>query len=168
MPTTFVKGDIFEDPGQGGGRRAFAFAASTTGALDAGIGVAFAKRHPGLVQALRDRTKAGELAMSEVFTWQDGDTFVFVLGLLRKTKPAKVSNVTESLTAMLGRAKELEVTRIALPRIGGAKTELDWTRVKRVLTEVGEASPLDLVVYQQFVRGAPAAPADPADDAEEG
>jgi hypothetical protein len=168
MPTTFVKGDIFEDPGQGGGTRAFAFAASTGGTLDAGIGVAFAKRHPGLAAALADRVKSGELAMGEVFTWKEGQTTVFVLGLLRKVKPAKISNVSESLTKLVERAKELEITRIAVPRIGGAKTDLDWMRVKRVLTEVGEASNVELVVYQQFVRGGAVAPADASDDANEG
>lgn len=168
MPTTFVKGDIFEDPGQGEGTRAFAFAVSTSGALDAGIGVAFAKRHPALATALKERASAGELAMGEVVPWSEGGTHVFALALLRKGKPAKVSNVTQALEDLVAKAQAAGVRRIALPRIGGGKTELDWTRVKRVLGEVGDKTTIELVVYMQFIRGLAAPVAADAEDGEPG
>lgn len=161
MPTTFVKGDIFQDPGQGGGRHAFAFATGTNGALDAGIGVAFGKKFPALAAALRARAgESGELPMGEVIVHEEANTAVFALALLRKQKPARISNVTQALEALVARASEAGITRIALPRIGGGKTDLDWTRVKRVLGEVGDKTTIELVVYQQFVRGGAAAEAD--------
>lgn len=153
MPTFFVKGDLFADPGQGEDKHAFAFAAPTTGTLDAGVAVAFAKRYPGLLQALKARAVQGELAMGEVFTWEKDGTTVFVLALLRKAKPAKVSDVTKALEAMVAKAQAAGVTRIALARLGGGKTDLDPLRVKRVLDDVGGASSVMLVVYQQFIRG---------------
>jgi O-acetyl-ADP-ribose deacetylase (regulator of RNase III) len=157
MPTTFVKGDIFADPGDGSGKHAFAFAASTDGTLDAGIGVAFAKRHPELAVALEARAAGGEISMGEVVVWEKDGTTVFVLALLRKAKPAKVSHVTQALQSAVAKAQSVGITRLAVPRIGGGKTDLDWTRVKRVLGEVGEKAGLDLVVYEQFIRGAGAA-----------
>lgn len=153
MPTTFVKGDIFEDPGQGEGKRAFAFAAGTNGALDLGIAVTFAKRHPELVAAVKERAASGEIPMGDVITWASKDTTIYVLALLRRGKPAKISNVTLALEQMVTQASAAGVTRIAIPRIGGGKTELDWSRVKRVLAEVGDKTSIELVVYQQFIRG---------------
>lgn len=169
MPTTFVKGDIFQDPGQGGGRHAFAFAASTNGALDAGVSVAFAKKYPGLAAAVRARAEqsGGEIPMGEVVAYDEGETTVFALSLLRKVKPARISNVTQALEALVAAALPAGITRIALPRIGGGKTDLDWMRVKRVLGEIGDKTVIDLVVYQQFIRNAGAAEAAAAGEASE-
>lgn len=156
MPTTFVKGDLFEDTKDVPSPRAFAFAADCSGAMDKGIAVAFKKRWPAFADAYRARAEAGKMQLGDVFMWRDGDVVVYALGIQRGEKTAKVSTLARALEAMVTRAEGDGVTRITLPRIGVGKGGLDPARVKRVLVETGVVSPVALVVFEQFVRRAPA------------
>jgi O-acetyl-ADP-ribose deacetylase (regulator of RNase III) len=157
MPTTFVKGDLFEDAKNVPPPRAFAFAADCSGAMDKGIAVAFKKRWPALAEAYRARAEGAKMHVGDVFMWRDGtgDVVVYALGIQQGEKKPKVSTLTRALEAMIARAAGDGVSRIALPRIGAGKGGIDRVRVKRVLTEVGERSTISLVVFEQFVRSAP-------------
>lgn len=157
MPTTFVKGDLFEDSKDAPAPRAFAFAADCSGSLDKGIAVAFKKRFgEAFVEAYRARAAGGKMQPGDVFAWREddgkGDVIVYALGIQQQDKKPKVSTVERALQQLLARALEDKVFRIALPRIGAGKGGIDRVRVKRVLTEIGERSPVSLVVFEQFVR----------------
>ena len=162
MPTTFVKGDLFEDSKDAAPPRAFAFTADCSGAMDKGIAVAFKKRWPALAEAYRARAEGGKMQLGDVFAWRDGEgesaVVVYALGIQQGEKKPKVSTLARALDAMARRAPEDQVTRIALPRIGAGKGGIDRLRVKRVLVEAGDKTAVDLVVFEQFVRSAAAAP----------
>ncbi|MDF2696213.1 MAG: hypothetical protein K0S65_4596 [Labilithrix sp.] len=156
MPTTFVKGDLFEDIKQT--PRAYAFAADCSGAMDKGIAVAFKKRWPEFAQAYRARAEGGKMQVGDVFMWrgsgEGGDVVVYALGIQQGDKKPKVSTLTRALEAMVARAPGDGVSQIALPRIGAGKGGIDRLRVKRVLKEAGDKSAVALVVFEQFIRGA--------------
>jgi O-acetyl-ADP-ribose deacetylase (regulator of RNase III) len=154
MPTSFVKGDLFEDEPGVSGLRGYAFAADCTGAMDRGIAVAFKKRWPELEIAYRARAAGGKMQLADVFAWRDpaSDRIVYALGIQQGAKKAKVSTLARALEAMVARATEDGVTRIVLPRIGAGKGGIDRVRVKKVLTEAGAKTPIGLVVFEQFVR----------------
>lgn len=152
MPTTFVKGDLFEDSRGEPAPRAFAFGADCSGAMDKGIAVAFKKRWPALATEVAARAAEDKLQLGDVFTWRDGDDVVYALGLHFGDKKPKVSTLTRAVGAMLARAEADGVTRIALPRLGAGKDGIDPKRVKTVLTDAGDKSPVALVVFEQFVR----------------
>ncbi len=155
MPATFVKGDLFEDAKDARPPRAFAFAADTSGAMDKGIAVAFKKRWPALADAFRAEAEGGKTQLGDVFSWREGDVVVYALAIHQGDKKPKVSTLVRALDAMLARAVADGVTRIALPRIGAGKGGIDPVRVKRVLTEAAEKSPVTLAVFEQFIRSAP-------------
>lgn len=152
MPATFVKGDLFEDAKDVPAPRAFAFPSDTSGAMDKGIAVAFKKRWPGLADAYRARAQGKKIQLGDVFTWREGDVIVYALAVQEAEKKPKVSTLVRALDAMVARAADDGVTRIALPRIGARKGGIDPVRVKRILTEAGDRSPVSLVVFEQFVR----------------
>jgi O-acetyl-ADP-ribose deacetylase (regulator of RNase III) len=151
MPTTFIKGDIFAEAAERTGPRALAFGADCAGTMDAGIAVAFRQRWPALAEAYRVRCEGGRMQLGDLFAWRDGDLFVYALGLHRDGKKPKVSIFERALSAMIARATEDGVTTVLLPRFGAGKNGMDWTRVKRVLSNAG-AAPLELVVFEQFIR----------------
>lgn len=152
MTTTFMKGDLFDDGKDAGRAHAFAFGADVTGSMDRGIAVAFAKRWPAFAEAFR----AAKLQIGDVFAWTPGeDVWVYALGLSSGDKKPKVSALIRALDAMVARATADGVNRIALPRLGAAKDGMDPLRVKKVLTELGEKTPISLVVFEQFVRAKP-------------
>jgi hypothetical protein len=143
MPANFVKGDVLEEAAIESGKRAFAFGAAT------GLAAAVRKRWPGVGQVLDDEnggtTKSVE--PGEVVEWRDGDLLIFVLGIQRGEGKPKVSWIERSLRTVLSRAEKEGVRRILIPRLGG-----DWTRIKKMLGEVGATTTIDLVVFEQFVR----------------
>lgn len=155
MPTTFVKGDLFEDSANTPAPRAFAFAADCSGAMERGLAVAFKKRWPALAEAYRARADNGKMQLGDVFAWRDGDVVVYALGVEQGDKKPKVSTLVRALDAMVAQATSDGVSRIALPRVGAGKGGIDPVRVKRVLSEVGDRTPVSLVVFEQFVRSAP-------------
>lgn len=157
MPTTFVKGDLFEDAKTVPPPRALAFPADCSGSMETGIAVAFKKRWPALAEAYQARAANGKMQLGDVFAWREGDDVVYVLGIQSGDKKPKVSTLTRALEAMVARATKDGVSRIAMPRIGAGKGGIDRVRVKRVLTEIGDKTPVALVVFEQFVRSSPSA-----------
>lgn len=137
MPANFVKGDVLDEVNAESGKRALVFGATS------GIAVAVRKKWPA-VGALLD---GKALEPGEVLEWQEGDLFVFALGIQRGDDKPKVPWIERSLRTVLERATKEGVPRILVPRLGG-----DWTRVKKLLGEIGATTPIDLVVFEQFVR----------------
>lgn len=138
MPANFMKGDILEEAAADTGKRALVFGAST------GIAAAVMKRWPAVADALGG-SKAVE--PGEAVEWRQEDLFIFALGIQRGGDKPKVSWIERSLRSVLARAETEGVRRILVPRLGG-----DWTRIKKLLGEVGMTTSIDLVVFEQFVR----------------
>lgn len=152
MPANFVKGDILDEASQATGLRALAFAADCAGTMDSGIAVALKNKWPALAEAFGAHAAGGKMQLGDVFVWRDGDLFVYALGVQKGTAKPKISSVERALRGAIERATTDAVVRVLMPRIGGGKTGLDWTRVKRVITDVAAEKPIDVVVFEQFIR----------------
>ena len=149
MPAIFTKGDLFHT----GGLRAYGFGCSRAGATDRGVALAFKKRWPAMAEAYRARCEARAVELGDVFAWSDEGATVYGLAIQEdETSKAKLAPLSRALaeTARLAEASGIE--EIGLPRIGAGPGGLDWTRVKRILTEVGSGTRVTLVVFEQFVR----------------
>lgn len=143
MPANFVKGDVLDEAAVESGKRAIVFGATS------GVALAVGKRWPGASAAFESPKGSGRIAVEpgEVLEWQDGDLFVFALGIQRGDGKPKVPWIERSLRHVIERASKEGMHRILVPRLGG-----DWTRVKKLLGEIGATTTIDLVVFEQFVR----------------
>lgn len=151
MPTIFTKGDIFNTPGI----RAYAHGSNCAGAMDAGVSVAFKKRFPRMFEEYAARCADNRFRLGDVFVWNEADTgeTVYTLAIQEHwKKKAKLAAFTAAAKKMVDLAAKERVTQIGLPRIGAGLGGLDWLRVKMVLTEIGDATNVGLVVFEQFVR----------------
>jgi len=151
MPVIFTKGDIFQTEGL----RAYAQGVNCAGSMDAGIALAFKKRWPRMFDDYLARCQDGRFRLGDVFVWSEGEETVYNLAIQEhwKTK-AKVAALVKALHRMIQLASAVGIERIGLPRIGAGLGGLDWPRVKKVLTEIGDETTITLVVFEQFVRGA--------------
>jgi O-acetyl-ADP-ribose deacetylase (regulator of RNase III) len=158
MPTIFTKGDLFETDGI----TAFANGVSCAAHMDAGVAVAFKKKWPRMFEDYAARCADGRFHLGDALSFVDGDATIYSLAIQEHwKKKAKLPALARALDRMVTLAKASGVARIGLPRIGTGLGGLDWTRVKRVLTEAGDKTDVTLVVFDQFVRkSAPAAAAD--------
>jgi len=149
MPTTFVKGDLFETPGI----RAYAHGCNCAGAMGAGIAVAFKKRWPRMFEEYKVRCADGRFRLGDVFVWNEDDVVVYNLATQEhwKTK-ARFPALKKAALKMVELAALAGIERIGLPRIGAGLGGLEWPRVRSVLDEVGAQTPVTLVVFEQFIR----------------
>lgn len=155
MPTIFTKGDIFDTDGL----RAYANGCDCAGGMDAGVAVAFKKKWPKMFEEYYDRCKDGRFRLGDVFAWSEGDEVVYTLGIQEQSaKRAKVPALTKSLKAMTELALAAKIDRVGIARIGAGQGGLDWPRVKKILSEVGQETTVTLVVFEQFIRSANVTP----------
>jgi O-acetyl-ADP-ribose deacetylase (regulator of RNase III) len=155
VPTIFQKGDILHTDGL----KAFAHGCNAQGTMDSGVSLAFKKAWPAMHEEVARRVLLGQARLGEVLTWSDGSVTVYSLVIQDgASKKAKMTALTRALTTMIDLATTAKIERIGMPRIGAGKAGLDFTRVKKLLTELGDDKPITLIVFDQFVR-APAAPA---------
>jgi hypothetical protein len=155
MPTTFVKGDFLAEPQPASPGRAVAFAADVSGKMEAGVAVAVKKRWPAIAAWWAERCADGKMQVGAAPKWQDGTDVVYALAIEKSGTKGKFSWLEHALQAMVADASGSGVTRIAIPRLWAGASGFDAPRAKRVLGEVGEGSPVDLVVFEQFVREKP-------------
>jgi O-acetyl-ADP-ribose deacetylase (regulator of RNase III) len=153
MPVIFTKGDIFHIDGL----RAYAHGCDCAGGMDAGVSVAFKKKWPRMFDEYRVLCEARRFGLGDVFAWSEGDEVVYTLGIQQQAaKKPKMSALTKSLKTMADLAQKAGIDRVGLPRIGAAKGGLDWPRVKKILSEVGQETTVTFVVFEQFIRSASA------------
>jgi O-acetyl-ADP-ribose deacetylase (regulator of RNase III) len=149
VPTIFTKGDLLHTDGV----RAYAHGCNCAGTMEAGVSVAFKKRWPRMSEAYAQRCVERKPKLGEVFAWSEGTETVYCLALQENdAKKATLPALSRSLKTMVELAATAGIDRIALPRLGAGSAGLDGPRVKRVLEEVGAATSVTLLVFEQFVR----------------
>ncbi len=149
MPTKFEKGDIFHTEGL----RAYGVGCHCAGSMDAGVAVAFKKRWPRMFDAYQAHCEAKKFHPGDVFTHTEGDEIVYCLAIQESaTKKASLPALLKSLKTMAKLATQAGIDRVGLPRIGTGQAGLDWPRVKKTLSEMGNEMAVTLVVFEQFIR----------------
>ena len=153
MPTRFTKGDIFATDGI----HAYAHGCNCAGAMGAGIAIEFKRRWPRMFDDYAARCADGRFTLGDVCVWTEGEHTIFNLGTQEHwRKKAQIPALTKSLGKMLELAAHAGIARVGLPRIGSGLGGLDWPRVRKILVEAGKETPVQMVVFEQFVRGSPA------------
>lgn len=148
MPTRFVKGDLFHYPGL----QALAHGCNCAGSMGKGIATTFRDRFPEMHEEYRRRCGAGAFGLGDVFVWRQEPLTIFNLGTQKtwRTK-ARLSAIEQSVLEMVRVASERRISTIGLPRIGAGYGGLEWQQVKSVLSRIGDASSVELVVFEEFV-----------------
>ncbi|MFO0664069.1 MAG: hypothetical protein U0174_08960 [Polyangiaceae bacterium] len=152
MATTFLSGDILHVLKEHNGPRALAFGADCSGTLSAGIAVAVKKEWPRFAEAFLAHAEGGKLQPGDVFAWSDGPLTIMALAIQRDGAKPKFSNVERALQGAIAKATEANVNTLLVPRFAGGKTGLDWTRMRRLLIELGTGSAMQITVFEKFVR----------------
>lgn len=152
MATTFLSGDILHAVAARSGHRALVFGADCSGVMHVGIAVAVAKRWPAFAAAFEEHARAGKVQIGDLYAWRDGEVSVYALCLQKDSVKPKFSAFERSFGAAVKRAAADGVGALYLPRLASGKSGLDWTRVKRHLTEIGGADSAPIFVFEKFVR----------------
>jgi O-acetyl-ADP-ribose deacetylase (regulator of RNase III) len=148
MPARFIEGDMFAARGV----RAWGHGCNCAGSMGAGIAVEFKRRFPRMFDEYRARCADGRFGLGDVFVWSEGEMTVYNLGTQEHwKKKAQLAALTKAVGRMVALAEKGGIERIALPRIGAGLGGLDWPKVRSVLEQAGEATGIDLVVFERYV-----------------
>jgi O-acetyl-ADP-ribose deacetylase (regulator of RNase III) len=158
MAITFLSGDILDTHGNDLGR-ALAFSADCAGQMNEGIASALKKRWPALEEAYAKHCHGGKMQLGDVFAFSHGGTTFYALGLQKAGAATKFAAFERAMTTALTHASTNNIQGILLPRVGAGKNGIDWTRAKKFLSEVSAGNPIQLVVFEKFVRAAVTPPA---------
>jgi O-acetyl-ADP-ribose deacetylase (regulator of RNase III) len=151
MAITFLSGDIL-DTHQNDLARGLAFSADCAGHMNEGMASALKKRWPELEAAYAKHCHGGKMQLGDVFAFAHGGGTFYALGLQKAGTPTKFAAFERAMNTVLEHAKANNVQGILLPRVGTGKQGLDWTRAKKFLSEIATGNPIQLVVFEKFVR----------------
>ena len=120
--------------------------------MNAGISVALKKQWPAFAEAFLAHGASGKMQLGDIFAWRDGDVAIYALGIQKGDAKPRFSSFERALLSAIEYGTAEGVHAILLPRLAGGKSGLDWTRVKKLLTDVGTGSTTQLIVFEKFVR----------------
>jgi O-acetyl-ADP-ribose deacetylase (regulator of RNase III) len=147
MPAAFVAGDLFAATDI----RAWAHGCNCAGAMGAGIALEFKLRFPRMFDEYRLRCADGRFGLGDVFVWSEDERTVYNLGTQEHwRKKAQLAALSKAVDRMVSLAENGDVGRIALPRIGAGLGGLDWPKVRAILEAAGEATRVELVVFERY------------------
>jgi len=150
MSVKYISGDLFHHS-----LDAIAHGCNCEGAMGKGIALEFRSRYPEMYQEYRRRCKAREFKLGSVFAWRSPEgTIIFNLGtqVSWRTK-ARLDAIRASVRRMVGASEQINLKTIGLPRIGAGLGGLDWDKVKEVLDGIGSKTDIDLIVFEEYIKG---------------
>lgn len=122
---------------------------NTAGSMVGGIAAQVQHRWPDLYTAYVERCATEDFALGGVFIWEADDVVVYNLATqVNPGRDARLVAVRKSVTRALTDVDGRGIGRLGVPRLGTGLGGLEWREVRRVLREVGWASPVELVVVR--------------------
>lgn len=144
MPVVFINRDLFRD----GTPRALAHGCNCAGAMGKGIAKEFKRQWPDMFKEYRERCRAGEFHLGDVFVWEEAGWTIFNLGTQQSwSTKADITAIEKSVCRMLDVARDRSISRIDLPRIGAGLGRVDWEIVRESLERVAASSTIILRVF---------------------
>ncbi|XP_046464850.1 uncharacterized protein [Neodiprion pinetum] len=100
--------------------------------MGSGIAVLFRQQFQSVPELLDQRASQGEVA----YIQKDGRYIFYLVTKTESTGKPTYDTLKRSLLALRAKCKELNVSEIAMPRIGCGLDRLDWDKVKDMLEEI--------------------------------
>ena len=148
MTVRYVRGDLFYSRAQ-----TLAHGVNCRGRMGAGIALEFRRRYPVMFKEYQQRCKDGRLRPGEYFLWRSAEDWILNLATQDTLGGATLDIVRRALEALAAHYEAEGITSVAMPRIGAGLGGLEWHEVKALINDVLSDLPLDVVVYEEYVKG---------------
>lgn len=148
MVTYLEFGNIFNLPDV----KNYAHGCNCAGAMGKGIALQFKEKYGQMYLEYKNLCKNGGFNLGDVFAYNYGEGTVFNLGTQKswKTK-AELDAIEESFLTMLAHARQNNIEKIALPKIGAGLGGLVWDDVKVIINNVAkDYDDIDLIVVENY------------------
>lgn len=142
------EGNIFKFPQI----KNYAHGCNCAGAMGKGIALQFKNRFPQMYMQYKTLCESGNFILGDVFAYKYGEGVVYNLGTQRTWKEkTELEYIEHSLRKMMEMAKNDGIKEIAMPAIGAGLGGEDWSKIKKIISDVAKNHPyLDLYVVQRY------------------
>jgi len=127
---------------------AIAHGVNTKGVMG-GIAGVVAQKYPEMASHYKNICNDGQLKTGQVFPWkEEGKPAVYNLATQENPgSDAQYRHVKKTMKVMLKHAEQNGIQKIGVPQIGCGIGGLDWDKVKNIMTEVSNRSPINVIAY---------------------
>lgn len=138
------EGDIFE----ANDLDALAHGVNCHGAMG-GIAGLFAKHYPEMADYYKDVCNKGQLNPGDMIPWkEDGKPAVYNLATqYHGGADASYEHIATTIPKMLNHAEKHGIKTIGIPQIGAGIGGLEWPKVRDIISEAAEKSPVHVVAF---------------------
>ena len=151
MPIEFVKGDLLASPKLAAIAHRSRMQLLPVRWVKGIAKVEMRNRWPRMYDEYRSRCHEQQFKLGDVFVWEEGGTTIFNLGTQRSWKTrAELPAIKQSWGPCYDWPSNVASRKIGLPKIGAGLGGLNWAKVKGLLHEIGNHSPICLIVFEQY------------------
>ena len=143
----FLKGDIFSSPAQ-----VIVNTVNTVGVMGKGIALEYKTRYPHMFELYRDLCEKKQLNIGELAICYEADHWIMLFPTKTTWRaPSKYEYIEAGLKKFEESYIDMGISSIAFPKLGCGNGELDWERVKKLMTDYLSVIPIDIYIYESNI-----------------
>lgn len=122
---------------------------NTVGVMGKGIAADFKKIYPKMFEEYKALCENGKLNIGELFLYKTSNKWVLNFPTKKHWKsPSTVEYIEKGLQKLIEQATKLQLTDIAMPKLGCGNGGLDWEKqVKPIVEKYLKKSPINVSIY---------------------
>ena len=122
---------------------------NTVGVMGKGIAYDFKKIYPKMFEEYKALCENGKLNIGELFLYKTSNKWVLNFPTKKHWKsPSTVEYIEKGLQKLIEQATKLQLTDIAMPKLGCGNGGLDWEKqVKPIVEKYLKKSPINVSIY---------------------
>lgn len=122
---------------------------NTVGVMGKGIAADFKKIYPKMFEEYKALCENGKLDIGELFLYKTSNKWVLNFPTKKHWKsPSTVEYIEKGLQKLIEQATKLQLTDIAMPKLGCGNGGLDWEKqVKPIVEKYLKKSPINVSIY---------------------
>lgn len=122
---------------------------NTVGVMGKGIAADFKKIYPKMFEEYKELCENGKLDIGEFFLYKTSNKWVLNFPTKKHWKsPSTVEYIEKGLQKLIEQATKLQLTDIAMPKLGCGNGGLDWEKqVKPIVEKYLKKSPINVSIY---------------------
>lgn len=122
---------------------------NTVGVMGKGIAADFKKIYPKMFEEYKSLCENGKLDIGELYLYKTSNKWILNFPTKKHWKsPSTVEYIEKGLQKLIEQATKLQLTDIAMPKLGCGNGGLDWeTQVKPIVEKYLKKSPINVSIY---------------------
>jgi O-acetyl-ADP-ribose deacetylase (regulator of RNase III) len=141
---SYIKGNLFTS-----NAKVLVNTVNTVGVMGKGIAADFKKIYPEMFEEYKRLCEEGKLDIGKLFLYKTSNKWILNFPTKKHWKnPSKVEYIEKGLQTLVEQANKLQLTNIAMPKLGCGNGGLNWEKeVKPIVEKYLSKFPINIAIY---------------------